>query len=191
MAQHHTRCSAYLAFQMKFFGIVPMLTVRNILDCIVSFDDMMLATRADGDVQAWAADPQFSLPLNYKDLKAGTRYDLLARSLGIWLVGFFLSWKRCERAGLIAPIRLRYEADILDKDRFVEIISREIPLSEDQLGRLRDYAREPDKTKSRFNVGESGRGRRMIPGHITRFLLEYAVNFRDEITMEELDYLIH
>lgn len=94
ISQNHTRCSLYLASQVKFFRIMPILTVRNVLDCIVSFDDMMRAWRAGAGDLGWTSDAQFSLPKNYPELDAGRRYEILAASFGVWLIGFYLSWRK-------------------------------------------------------------------------------------------------
>jgi hypothetical protein len=190
VAQHHTRCSVYLARQLKLFGIAPILTIRNILDCIVSFDDMMLAWRRDTGVRDWFSDAQFALPINYVDLPAEARYAILARSFGTWLVAFHLSWARCRSHGFVNPLVLRYEEDILDPDRLARRISDGLGFTTAQRARLVDYIANPDKVRSRFNVGVKGRGRDRIPADIRAELADYTRAFADEIPADDLAYLI-
>lgn len=190
VSQNHTRFSTYLALQMKMFGITPIVTVRNILDCIVSFDDMMRASKAGSDERNWIYDPQFALPLNYIDLEDAARFEILAKSFGVWLIGFFLSWKRGREQQLISPIFIKYEEDILNPDRFVKVMTENIAMNDEQISRITEYAGNPSKSKSRFNIGISGRGRRVIPIHLIDYLTEYAEMFRGELTDDEIRYLI-
>ena len=190
VSQNHTRYSMYLALQMRTFGIMPIITVRNILDCIVSFDNMMVSWRTETGNDNWLSDPQFALPINYVDLDAAMRFEILARSFGVWLISFYLSWKRCGRQKLISPLMVQYEEDILDRDRYVELITGHIQMSDEQRARLVKYTHNPDRTAARLNVGVSGRGRRMIPDAVVEFLLDYAKVFRGEISDDEIRYLI-
>lgn len=191
VSQIHTRCSAYLTLQLKLYRITPLLVVRNMLDAIVSFDDMMVAWRRAQEAEPWLSDAQFALPLNYENLEADRRYDLLGRSFGVWLINFYLSWKRCFRHGLVAPIVVRYETHVLDPDGFVRLVAGRIQMSDEQAARLAEYARTPDRERARFNVGVSGRGRALIPEHVRRQLLDYAGAFRDELNDEEIAYFLH
>ena len=190
IAQNHTRCSPHLSLQIKHHGIFPILTIRNVLDCIVSFDDMMMQWRSGNHSPAWMYDAQFALPTGYTALAAHERYDLLARSFGIWLLSFYLSWSRCRKQGLVSPLVLKYEEDILDGERFVERLGAALALSPDQLAKLSAYVANPDREKSRLNVGRAGRGRELIPESVADFLIGHARLFRDEISDAEMDYLL-
>lgn len=190
VAQHHTRHTAFLALQLRYFGIRPIVTFRNLLDCIVSFDDMMCDWRKAAASPAWINDAQFALPANYPELDPKRRYNLLARSYGVWLIQFYLSWMRGVRHEMVSPVILRYEDHVLDPGRFVDTLSGRLALTTEQAQRLLDYAKSPDRAKSRLNVGRSGRGRESAPPEARDFLLEYANHFNDEISDEEVAYLI-
>ena len=190
VAQVHTRYSMYLALQMRTFGISPIVTVRNLLDCIVSFDDMMMSWRGDRREDGWLSDAQFALPKDYVDLEPARRFEILGRSFGVWLISFYLSWKRGAGQKLVTPLLIRYEEDILDKERFVELLSGHIQMSDEQKARLVEFTHKPDPVTSRLNVGVSGRGRQMIPETVVEFLLDHIAAFRDEIPEEEVRYLI-
>jgi hypothetical protein len=189
VAQHHTRFSIYLGLQIQMFDLKPIVTLRNIFDCIVSFDDMMMEWRKVERRVPWSADSQFSLPLGYSSLEPGRRYQLLAASLGVWLVNFFLSWKRGETENFAKPLVLQYERDVLNKDRFVEVLADAVAMTSEQKDRLIAYAAQPDRERARLNVGVAGRGRELIPTATKDFLRDYAGGFSDEITAEDMAYL--
>ncbi|MGH6908600.1 MAG: hypothetical protein ACREEG_00305, partial [Phenylobacterium sp.] len=190
VAQVHTRYSMYLALQMRTFGLTPIVTIRNLLDCIVSLDDMMMSWRAGLGEQGWVSDPPFALPKTYTELEPTTRLEILGRSFGVWLINFYLSWKRGAAQKVVRPLVIRYEEDILDKDRFVELISGHLQMTPEQKGRLVEYTHNPDRVQSRLNVGVSGRGRQLVPPSVIEGLLDHIRVFRDEITEDEVRYLI-
>jgi hypothetical protein len=189
VAQHHTRYSTYLGLQMKLYGIQPIVTVRNILDCIVSFDEMMLAWRKGKGEQAWTADAQFALPSDYPELEPEARYTILAHAFGTWLINFYLSWKRAESQGA-EPLIIRYEDYVLDKDRLIELLAGHLKMAPEQKERLAAYVREPDQRSARLNVGRRGRGAEKVGEPIRRFLGDYARLFRADLTEEEIAYLV-
>lgn len=189
-SQNHTRCSAYLTLQMKLFTVTPILTVRNVLDCLVSFDDMMMAGRRGKTEKIWINETQFALPYHYDAMADADRLDLLARSFGVWLIAFYLSWRRCMATDLISPVVLRYEDAILDKSRFVEALTTGLSLSPAQAERLARYADDPDRARSRFNKGVSGRGREAVPETAQAFLEDHARLFLGELTEDDIRYLV-
>lgn len=191
VAQHHTRYTEYLARQIVAYGVTPIVTLRNILDTIVSFDDMMMAWRGDKDPElAWTGDAPFALPLDYPKLAPAARYRLLSHSLGVWQIQFHLSWARCRRQRLVSPLVIHYETDVVDPHRFVETVTDAIGLTESQAARLRAYADRPDRELSRLNVGRAGRGRETIPEDARAFLADYARAFAAEIPEDEIRYLL-
>jgi hypothetical protein len=190
VAQHHTRYTLYLALQIGAYRLKPVVTVRNILDALVSFDDMMIATRATEGQNAWVGDAPFALPLGYHALAPETRYRLLGPSLGVWLVQFHLSWVRGLRQAVVEPLLIRYEEDILDPPRLIARLTEALALNELQAFRLREFVARPDPARSRFNVGRAGRGREAVPDDVRDFLLNYARNFEGELPDEEIAYLL-
>lgn len=190
VSQHHTRYSSYLALQLRLYQLAPIVTVRNLLDCIVSFDDMMLDWRRGKSGTVWLSDAQFALPLNYPQLEPTRRYELLAHSLGVWLIAFYLSWSRGVRQGIISPILIRYEEDVLDGERLIKRLAGGLAMTEEQVARLRDYVANPDRERSRFNVGIEGRGRAAVPESAKSFLRSHLNLFAEEIPQAEIDYLL-
>jgi hypothetical protein len=190
VAQHHTRYTPYLALQMNLFGLTPVVTVRNVFDCIVSFDDMMVDWRRTTPGEPWASDAQFALPADYPQRPAEERYAILAPSFGVWLVNFYLSWKRGSGQNHVTPLVIRYEDRVLGPDRLIADLCGHLSLSDAQKARLAGYVAAPDKRQSRLNVGKRGRGLEMIPQKVRAFLTDYAAAFRPELGDEDLAYLV-
>lgn len=190
VAQHHTRFTPYLGRQLKAYGITPILTVRNIFDCLVSFDDMMLDWRADhAPRDGWIIDP-YVLPADYPQRDPTDRYHLLANALGLWAVQFVVSWKRGVRRALVAPVIINYDRDVLDPHRFVSGLGDKLEMTTAQRERLQAYAAQPDPKESRLNVGQAGRGREQVSQATRTIVGDYARTFADELSQQELDHLL-
>jgi hypothetical protein len=188
VAQHHTRYSQYLGLQLKLYGLTPLISVRNALDCIVSFDDMMMARSPEG--QHWVFDAQFALPTGYSGLSDEVRYTILTHSFGVWLINFYLSWKRGVQQAIVSPLIIKYEDHVLNPDALVEHLNERIPMTGKQIETLRAYANEPDRARSRLNVGARGRGAELMPEHLQQFLADYAGLFEGDLTRDEIQYLV-
>lgn len=193
VAQHHTRYCLYLALKLKLYGISPIVTVRNILDCIVSFDDMMKTWRSgvSETPYPWAVDSQFALPLDYDRLDSAARYRVLAPSFGAWLVNFYLSWVRGQGQGFITPVIVRYNEHVMDGEKLVGLLSDRLSMTDEQAARLRAYVQKPDKQRSRLNVGRIGRGEELLPDDVKRFLTDYVDAFRSELTDDDRAILLN
>ena len=190
VAQHHTRYTPYLARQMRTYGLTPIVTLRNIPDALVSFDDMMMSWRAAAGEEDWTSDSPFALPRGYTELSPDARIRVIAPSLGVWMIQFHLSWLRGLHQGICAPVVIRYEQDVLDPARLVARLGETLELDEMQTLRLRAFAERPDPVRSRFNVGKTGRGRERVSKDIRAFLSDYARNFADEIPQDDIAYLL-
>ncbi|MGZ6015037.1 MAG: hypothetical protein ACXWKM_04765 [Phenylobacterium sp.] len=190
IAQHHTRYTPYLALQMRTYGLTPIVTIRNIPDALVSFDDMMLAWRASAGWDVWTGDGPFALPRDYTELSPEARIRVIAPSLGVWMIQFHLSWLRGARQAICAPLVIRYEQDVLYPAHLVARLREALGLDEMQTARLQAFAERPDLARSRFNVGKRGRGRERVPDDVRAFLVDYARNFAGEIPDDDVAYLL-
>jgi hypothetical protein len=173
---------------LNLFGLTPLVAVRNTKDAIVSFDDMIRVT-GDGP-DHWLLNTQFAVPAGYAALDDEARYTLLTHSLGVWLINFYLSWKRCQGRRLVAPLVVKYEDHVLHTEALVDHITASIPMTDEQVGRLRAYADNPDRKRSRFNVGTRGRGDQKLPEHLKQFLSDHARVFAGELTDDDIGYLV-
>ena len=180
VAQHHMRATPYLAQMLKIYNIRPIVTHRNLFDTLVSLDDMVLENRAGGsqDRRKYFGD---GLPANYGRLEPEDRLTILAQRNTAWFIQFYVSWKACERAGLVEPLWISYEDDFLgDKQRLAERVSGFLGANMTDAGKLADaFADKRDAGARRFNKGVSGRGRDM-PQSVRDIILKTARYYRDD-----------
>ncbi len=185
VAQHHTRFTPYLGFQLRFHRILPVVTVRNIFDAIVSMDDMLMATPATGN---WGNDPPFALPRDYHELPRDDRLALLAEDFGIWLVKFLVSWKRAISSGLAEPLILSYERDILNPSVFARRIAAYLSLDDAERETLDQHLAAAPGEAARFNKGVFGRGA-AVPEEAREMLAAHARRFRADLGNDGMHYL--
>ncbi|MFM2279240.1 MAG: hypothetical protein RLZZ444_1471, partial [Pseudomonadota bacterium] len=102
VSQLHARCSPYMARLLDFYNVRPIVTYRNIFDTLVSMDDMLMGWRnnAAGNDGHYFND---GMPANFATLDRADRLMILAQRHTPWLVQFYISWRKCERAGLTKP----------------------------------------------------------------------------------------
>lgn len=185
VAQHHTRCTPYLAKLLTTYNIRPIVTHRNLFDTFVSLDDMVMAIRTGGpeDVRRYFGD---GLPANYARLDIEDRLTILVQRNTAWFIQFYLSWKNCERAGLVRPLWISYEVDFLgDKAALAEKVSRHLgPIADPQ--KLADAFEDKRGAESRrFNKGVAGRGLDM-PASVRDIILKTAHYYRDDADLTPL-----
>jgi hypothetical protein len=180
VAQHHARCSPYMARMLEFYNVKPIVTHRNILDTLVSMDDMVLEWRASApDSNAHYFND--AMPNNFHRLERADRLMILAQRWTPWLVQFFISWKKCERAGLIKPLWISYEDDFLgDKQvlatRVSEFVGADIASAIKLAGAFEDKSNAGAK---RLNKGVAGRGKD-VPDSVREQVMQIASYWREE-----------
>jgi hypothetical protein len=154
VAQHHARCSPYMARLLTLYKVKPIVTHRNILDTLVSMDDMLMEWRG-GSV----SNPQHyfndAMPTNFAAQSREDRLMMLAQRWTVWLVQFYVTWKKCERMGLVQPLWISYEQDFLgDKAVLAARVS-------DYLG---PQFANPAKIAAAFEDKANGRAKRINQG---------------------------
>jgi hypothetical protein len=187
IAQHHARCSPYMARLLSFYNVKPIVTHRNILDTLVSMDDMLMDWR-----KASPTNPGHyfndGMPSNFTLQPREDRLMMLAQRWTAWLVQFYITWKKCERSGLVAPLWISYESDFLgDKavlaTRVSEFLGPEIANPARISAAFEDKS---DAQAKRLNKGVAGRGKD-IPAAVRDQMLRIAGYYREE---EDISALI-
>ncbi|MDB5524865.1 MAG: hypothetical protein JWM58_2628 [Rhizobium sp.] len=180
VAQHHARCSPYMARLLSFYNVRPIITHRNILDTVVSMDDMLMEWRS----QNAPADAHYfsdGMPSNFKHLDRADRLMILAQRHTAWLVQFYITWKKCEKLGLTKPLWISYEQDFLgDK----QVLARRVVdfLGLDGLSAIRLENAFEDTSNAgakRLNKGVAGRGKE-LPDAVRDQILRIAGYYREE-----------
>lgn len=186
VAQHHIRCTPYLCRQMQFYNIRPIVTHRNVLDCLVSMDDMFIAWR-DGDGTQDTKYFRDALPAGFTGMNREDRLVALAHRHVPWYLQFYMSWKKCEAMGLVKPLWISYEDDFLgDKHglakRLAAYIGPQHANAADIAARLADTR---DGARLRLNKGEAGRGRD-VPGRVRAIVREIFAAYAEDLDFTAL-----
>lgn len=187
VAQHHARCSPYLGLLLGTYNVRTIVTHRNLFDTFISLDDMIMGYRGQGDLGEglYFSD---ALPSNYGCLDLEDRLTILAQRNTAWFIQFYVSWRKCERAGLVKPLWVSYERDFLtDKrglaDRIITYLGLDPEAAEKLLAAFEDKS---DGVAKRLNKGVAGRGR-VMPDSVRALIERTAHYYRDE---EDLGPLI-
>ena len=178
IAHMHTKCSGYTERMLISRNIRPIVLFRNIFDCIVSLDDMIMR----GEV---AEFPMVRLPRRYRQASAEDRLSFLCRQAGPWYVDFVVSWRRCR----VKRLELSYAEDVQNVseatvEKILAYLGVEVPLEEAWAAFSLDGAGERRKAV-RFNVGKTGRGQ-AIPLEGRRLVHAQAEMYSGEVDFSGL-----
>lgn len=184
VAQHHMRLSPYVARLLQRYNVKPIVLFRNILDVIVSADDMIMEYRLK---MSEKASHFFSdgLPQTYHKLSRDERLLMFAQHRASWLVRFYVSWKKHEAYGLIRPLWISYEDDFLtDKKMMVAKIIAYLGQQEKVVPTqvLRIFEDKSDSKDKRINLGIAGRGAD-APSAVKDLIKDMTYPFKDELDM--------
>lgn len=180
VAQHHSRATPYLSLMLDTYNVKPIVTHRNLFDTFMSLDDMIMGYRGDkpSDQGFYFSD---GLPANFGRLSQEDRLTILVQRNTAWFIQFYVSWKKCERAGLSKPLWVSYEKDFLaDKQGLADRIIAHLGLDSDRAAKLlAAFEDKTDGAAKRLNKGVAGRGREM-PESVRAIIERTAHYYRDE-----------
>ena len=178
VSQMHIKWTPYTERIFETNGIKPIITFRNIFDCIVSMDDMLMK----GEV---AGFPMIRLPQHYRKMPEAERLGFLCTYVGPWYIDYAVSWHRVK----LDNLKLYYETDILG-------------FNADTAGKILDFIGKPDmpkeivdeafalkddakKKQSRLNKGVAGRGE-AIPLEVRERLKQLSYPYHNEVDFSRL-----
>lgn len=174
----HTKWTPYSENIFSAYGIKPIVTYRNIFDCLVSLDDMLMA----GTVQGFA---MIRLPAHYGTIPEAERLAFLCAYVGPWYIDYVVSWSRIT----MPVLRLNYDEDILGFGRdTAQRIKDFLDIDWVDLDGLMEAFRLDDgdkKDRARLNKGVSGRGDK-IPETARAHLRQLASVYADEVDFSGL-----
>lgn len=194
ISQHHTRAHRYLDILLASYKIIPIVVIRNIADCMISLDDMMmdalyLEKTSEQDKHIWF-NTGGKLSLNYTKLNRTDRHSLLIDTWAKWYVEFFVSWTRLARFGVNRPCFISYDDDILGgSEGFKSNMADLLDLNSTHKQKLAEYCLSPDKTKSRINKGIKGRGVEYISKENLERIYRMGTYYKEEISNRDFQIL--
>lgn len=161
VAHHHMLGTQFLAKQAELYNLKFVLMKRNIFDCLVSLDDFLAKRLSSlfGDVGDYL---ETQLPLGWRELEQDERiHHLLNRFLHHY-VHYHVSWTLMERHGLVSPLWISYEDEVLvDKVKMADRLGSWLGCSAEVVEQLAaQFSREKASLGTvHFNKGIAGRGR--------------------------------
>lgn len=183
--QQHMPICPYTAQMLDLYGVKPIVLYRNILDILVSADDMHMKDRNSSEDCTGTAFYDDGLPSNYQYLERNERLEILAHARIHWLVRFYVSWKKCEAHGWVKPLWISYEDDFLENRKMMvaRIIAflgqQDKVVPKDVLDVFLDNS---EGEKTRFNTGVPGRGAD-VPEKVKEMAKRIAGAYGDEFDM--------
>ncbi|MDC0261269.1 hypothetical protein OAK65_04035 [Synechococcus sp. AH-551-N17] len=190
IAQHHTRASPYTCTLLRNYGIIPVICIRNIPDCMVSILDMseqwlFSATDEVLPGMIWS-NSGGSWPFAWRQLTRSEKLNIVIDRWAKWYLDFFISWKRAAMTEQASPLFVVYENDILNGSKgFVEKAVKFFKLNLIQKDAFEASVVNFDKGKARFNKGISGRGAEQLSTNQNSKILHIAKPYLSELSDDE------
>ena len=145
VSQHHLRNSAWTQGLIRQYNLTPVVLVRNLADCVISIRDHFRKEPGEGPT---AFFDESHLAMSNSDFE-----DAIVSLAMPWYLNFYAGWK----AAVDIPI---YDFDDYTGDPVQvmrEILSHaSVQVADSEAVTALDQVQ---KTKTRFNVGEIGRGK--------------------------------
>lgn len=144
VAQHHVKYNENTQFVIETFNIKPVVLVRNLFDCVVSFRDHLRRESTIGP-SAWIGESHKSL--SDEELDA-----MIAHVVIPWYINFYVSWQQAPE-----KLMVTYNDMVGDTAGTLGKVVSYLGLTfdDEQIGQvLAPRAGGQD----RFNVGQVGRG---------------------------------
>ncbi len=160
-------------------NVRPVVTYRNIFDSLISLDDMIteahMSVPEERDIYAFTG-----LPKSFRTMERAERLYLLAVRMTYWYLSFYISWRKCEAEGLVAPLWISYDEDFLgDREALASRVSSFIGSEYLDPDILAAHLKNNRAEGMRLNVGRAGRGKD-VPDDVRDMVMRIATSFRSE-----------
>lgn len=168
VSQHHLRCSTWTRQLITQYNLTPVVLVRNLADSVISIRDHI--RRAPG------AGPAAYFDESHLAMPDSEFEDAIVRLNIPWYLNFYAGW------------RAEGDVPIYDFDEYtaepVRIMSEILNMASVNMPdeKIAAALERVSKSKTRFNVGQSGRGRQLsdnAKASLVR-LLELYPNLQDD-----------
>ncbi len=160
---------------MEAFNIRPIIMVRNILDMLASYWDML-----ESDPAARRDGLNCAIPEDFPSLDQEQKGQVLVDLLGPWYASYFSTWFRYARSNPDRVCVLRYADLQADAAQTLSKLlgHSQLPLPRSECAAAVNAAWS-DRNHLRFNRGEEGRGLRYFTldhvEQLARMLRHYPV----------------
>lgn len=163
--QQHCRATEPNLQIMEAFRIRPVILVRNFADALLS----LLESYRNGAYRSTLFQDDFP------QLSPEAQIDLLIEHRMPWYFEFVASWQRVERTRRLPVFWLTYEEFMADKVGTVRRLLEywDLKATDERIEQALAHAAS-DRKKTRYNVGQTGRGRAALSEEQFQRLASYA-----------------
>ncbi|HSM15801.1 MAG TPA: sulfotransferase domain-containing protein, partial [Gemmatimonadales bacterium] len=153
VTQQHVRATGPNLELMHWFGIRPVVLVRNLFDTVVSIRDYLFT-------EGFNKFPSLYVTEQMADLTRERQFDLLILHALPWYFNFYVSWFDTCRQNSIDALWLRYDDLIQDWAGGIRQVLDfyHIQAPEQDIHATLERLHAGDPSEVRINVGVSGRG---------------------------------
>jgi hypothetical protein len=165
--QQHVRASQNTLKVIRLFNIQTIVMIRNLLDAVVSFREHILKESVDSTM--FHFDPAF---LQWEERR---QYEFIIDLVLPWYLNFLGTWIDANKHKDISLLWLNYSDWIDDPKATLKQIDAFCDRTHSPEAASQAVARAKNEF-IRFNVGKSGRGRKLLDGDLqakVRHLLSY------------------
>jgi hypothetical protein len=169
VTQQHVRATGPNLQLMQWFGIRPVILVRNLFDSVVSIRDYLFA-------EGFEKFPSLYVTERMADLSSERQLDLLITHALPWYINFFVSWFDSCRTGSIDALWLSYDDLIQDWPAGVRSVLDfyGIATPEERIRTALEHLESGDRRDVRLNVGVAGRGAELTEAQRDRIRAQAA-----------------
>ncbi len=152
VTQQHFKANDHNLELLKFYGIRPVVLVRNLFDVLVSVRDHLVNENLHNL-------PGAHVPDRLLDLSVERQIDFIVDLIAPWYIGYIASWARAEANGF-PFLWMSYEDAVADWPGAVsQVLSfYGITRPRDAVVSAVESVRQGPQKKNRFNRGIVGRG---------------------------------
>lgn len=189
IAQHHTKACSYTAKTLLAYNFKLIVLIRNIFDIIVSADEMLKKY----DMGNPSNQGFRILPSKFNSMDKQVRYELLAKTTGVFCIEFYLSWLRQKEMGT-EFLEVNYDEEIaLDKGNkllLAKKVAQFLDLDNSNTKNLKKTfsERKINEKTARFNKGTTNQGQK-ISSKTKKFLIDYAKSFGSDLSTNDMEKL--
>jgi hypothetical protein len=169
ITQQHSRATEANIQMMQGFAIRPVVLIRDLADIVLSLGDFY---------ETGATANTFFQPY-WPKLSSAERLELIVDHVVPWYLAFYASWVAAEAAGRVEMMWMRYEEMTADKPAALARVARFYGLDAAPTQILAAVAvAEGNRSATRFNVGISGRGKKIFPQYLKARMVRLASAYR-------------
>lgn len=168
VTQIHMFATAPNTRMLKELGVKPIVVVRDVCDALVSLRDHLV--REDFVV------PLAQVPREFRDWAEADQYWFMVRMITPWYLNFFASWRRASAE--VDVLWIQYEELVSQTPLVLPRVLKHADVESNQES-IDQAIAAVDLKAVRFNVGVSGRGRKLLSQAQQDTIAEIARCFHD------------